>query len=148
MGTLQLTRIMPNPSGKDSAGGTTTNDKLNQEWVEFVAVGGDRNLTGDKLLNRTYTTWGCTLTGSQEVASFSGTLKQGQSVRVHTGSGKPYWEHSTLHYYLGRSWFIWNNECGDEAAIIFNGAYVDRAGYTPRPPERVLVRIPGTSRFQ
>jgi hypothetical protein len=148
MGTLQLTRIMPNPAGKDSSWGRTTNDKLNQEWVEFVAVGGDRNLTGDKLLHRTYTTSGCILTGADELTTFNGTLKLGQSIRVHTGSGQDYWEGPLFHLHLGRSWFIWNNGCGDQATLTYNGNTVDSASYSPNPPERTLVRVPGTNWFQ
>lgn len=148
MGTLQLTRIMPNPGGKDSAWGRTTNEKLNEEWVEFVAVGGDRNLTGDKLLHRTYATSGCIVTGTDELNTFNGTLSSGQSIRVHTGSGQDYWEGSLLHLYLERSWFIWNNGCGDQATLAYNGNILDWASYSPNPPERPLVRATGTHSFQ
>ena len=147
MGTLQLTRIMPNPAGKDAAWGRTTNDKLNQEWIEFAAVGGDRNLTGDRLIHRTYSPAACVVTGFDDLVTFGdvGSLLAGQSIRLHTGSGQNWWEGSVLHSYLGRSWFVWNNGCGDQATISYSGSTVDWAAYAPNPPERILTRIPSTN---
>lgn len=148
MGTLILTRIFPNPPGRDSSWGTTTNEKLNGEWAEFAAAGGSRNLTSDVLYHRTHYSGTCTVSGIADLITFaSSTLPEGHSVRVHTGSGTAWQEGTVHHIYLGRSWFVWNNACGDEASIGYNGSIIDRASYAPNPPERVLTRVPGTNRF-
>jgi len=149
MGSLMLTRIFPNPPGRDAAGGQTTNQKLNEEWVELRATGGSRSLVGDELTHRTHFSGTCTVSGADTLVKFAvATLQDGHTVRVHTGSGTPWQEGTVHHVFLGRPWFVWNNRCGDQASIVYNGNLVDRATYAPNPPERVLVRNHNTNRFE
>lgn len=148
MGTLYLTRIFPNPPGKDSRFGVAANDQLNQEWVEFGVAGGDRPLTGDQLFHRTHTSGTCNISGIRELVKFGVvTLASGQVVRVHTGAGRNYWDGSVYHHFLGRSWFVWNNSCGDEAQLQYDGKVIDWAAYSANPGERILTRASGTNWF-
>lgn len=50
--------------------------------------------------------------------------------------------------YLGRDWFVWNNDCGDRATVTYNEQVIDTAGYALRPREGVLVRVYGTDRLE
>ena len=148
MNSLYLTQIQPNPPGRDANGHRPVGNQLNNEWVEFAATGGSRNLAGDILTNLTFTSYGCTITGEQALVRFNTLdLQDGQRVRVHTGSGTPRWEGTTIHVYLGRGWYVWNNMCGDRARLTYNGADLDWATYGPNPREGVLVRVPHTNRF-
>lgn len=138
MATLYLTAIQPNPPGRDD---------LNEEWVEFEAVGGTRNLINDVVTQLTFTDR-CEVTGEVELIRFNaGQLNEGQRVRLHTGSGTATWRGNTYHMYLGRSWFVWNNRCGDRATIRYDKSVVDRAGYGPSPREGVLYRVAGANTF-
>jgi len=148
MGSLYLTRISPNPPGKDSTFGLAPNDQLVREWVEFSVVGGARYLNGDQLFHRTYASRTCDITGLGELTKFGGiSLSIGQSVRVHTGMGRDWWEGSLLHHYLGKSWYVWNNACGVEAQLRYGENLLDWAAYGPNPGERILTRVQGTNRF-
>ena len=145
MADLYLTRIQPNPPGKDARGVAL---QLNNEWVEFEVTAVSRSLVNDLVAHNTYGQYGCTLTGLDPFFQFSSlTVTRGQSVRIHTGSGEASWEGSILHVYAGRSWYIWNNQCGDQATISYDGQVIDWAQYSSSPREGVLVRVPGTSRF-
>jgi hypothetical protein len=77
-----------------------------------------------------------------------GVLRQGQRLRLHTGHGTNQWVGNTFHMYLGRDWFVWNNGCGDRVTVRYQQQVIDTAGYAPRPPEGVLVRVPGTDRLE
>ena len=146
MADLIITSAQPNPPGKDSARSTTTNAKLNEEWVEFTAER-DRALIEDELSHLTFNNY-CQRTGQERILQFASVqIKAGQRVRVHTGSGTAYWDGNTLHVYAGRSWFAWNNRCGDRATLSYKGTVIDSAYYEPNPPEGVLVRQPGTDRL-
>ena len=149
MSILYVVRAQPNPRGKDTLwSGAATNQQLNEEWVEFEAVGGDRNLTGDVVTHVTFSAH-CRTTGSDELIKFSeGTLSVGRRLQLHTGFGTNGWVGVTFHMYLGRSWFVWNNACGDRATVSYNGRIIDSAAYAPRPPEGVLERIVGTDRLE
>jgi hypothetical protein len=149
MATLYLTRIQPNPPGRDVVRpGWATPDLLNGEWVEMASVSGARNLAGDVLQHNTYTSSGCSLTGQEVVLKFgTGELNQGQSIRLHTGPGADQWVENTFYMFLGRKWFIWNNDCGDRADLSFNNQQLDWASYGPSPREGILTRVVGTNRF-
>lgn len=147
MPDLYIVAAQPNPPGKDaSRPGFTTNQTLNEEWVEFEAVTA-RNLTGDELSHLTFNN-SCQRTGQDTIVRFGAVqLQRGQRVRVHTGSGTNQWLGNTLHVYAGRSWFAWNNWCGDRAILSYNGNAIDSAYYDPRPPEGELVRQPGSDKL-
>jgi hypothetical protein len=147
MPDLYLVAIQPNPPGRDASRfGTTTNAKLNEEWVEFEALAA-RNLSGDELAHLTFNS-ACQRTGQDAVLKFGTVqLQRGQRVRVHTGTGTAQWVGNTLHVYAGRSWFVWNNGCGDRAFLSFNTSVIDSAYYDARPPEGELVRQAGTDKF-
>jgi hypothetical protein len=147
MPDLYLGTAQPNPPGRDaSRPGTTTNTKLNEEWVEFEALAA-RNLAGDELSHLTFNS-ACQRTGQDQVFRFGAVqLQQGQRVRVHTGVGTAQWVGNILHVYAARSWFLWNNSCGDRAILSYNGNVIDSAYYDARPPEGELVRQAGTDKL-
>ena len=74
-------------------------------------------------------------------------VRQGQRVRVHTGKGTVQLIGNTWHVYAERQWFVWNNDCGDSATLLYNGAIVDSAYYDPRPPEGELIRQVATNKL-
>jgi hypothetical protein len=144
MSVLYITKAQPNPPGRDHVSyGWATNAQLNEEWVEFRAED-DRNLNGDVLTHLTFDS-NCRVSGSDQLMTFSGVLKRGQSIRVHTGTGTAYLAGSTYHMYVGASWYKWNNACGDVATLAFNGTVIDSATYRPSPPEGELIRQAGTN---
>ncbi|MCW2986939.1 MAG: hypothetical protein JWR63_4509 [Conexibacter sp.] len=149
MSTLYIVQAQPNPPGKDALRpGQATDRQLNDEWIEIQAVNGTRHLAGDEISQLTFTGV-CVVTGAEVVISFSeGVLHQGQRLRLHTGRGTNYWDGSTFHMYLGRTWFIWNNRCGDRITIRYQQGVVDTAGYAPGAPEGVLARVAGTDRLE
>jgi hypothetical protein len=141
--SLYITAAQPNPPGRDAYHGQTTNDLLNEEWIEVVAVS-DRNLVGDALSHLTFNNV-CQRTGQGVLIKFdTGQLGKGQHLRLHTGHGSSHWSGGTYHMYLGRSWFVWNNACGDRATLFFQESVIDSAFYRPDPPEGQLVRAQGT----
>lgn len=141
--SLYIIAAQPNPPGRDASYGQTTNDILNEEWVEFKALQA-RNLVGDALSHLTFSSL-CQRTGQEIVIRFdSGQLKAGQRVRIHTGSGANVWIGDTYDMYLGRAWFVWNNACGDRATLWFKETVIDSAFYRPNPPEGLVVRAAGT----
>lgn len=143
MPDLYITMAQPNPPGRDRVPyGKATNAQLNEEWVEFRADA-DRRLDGDVLTHLTFAA-GCTVSGLDQLLSFTGQLLRGQSIRIHTGSGTTYFDGSTYHMYVGANWYKWNNDCGDRATVSRNGYTIDSAGYGPRPREGILSRVPGT----
>lgn len=149
MSSLYIVQAQPNPRGKDTVRrGIATNDQLNEEWIEFEAINGDRNLTGDTVTHLTFSNT-CAVTGANELIRFSdGTLSNGLRLRLHSGTGTKGWSGNLFHMYLGRDWFVWNNACGDRATVRYNDQVLDTAGYAPHPPEGVLVRVYGTDRLE
>lgn len=147
MPDLYIVAAQPNPPGRDSSlPGHATNDKLNEEWLEFEARA-DRSLSGDELSHLTFNMY-CQQTGSDLVMRFgSVSLRRGQKVRVHTGTGYDMWVGNTYHVYAGRKWFIWNNACGDRATLAYAGRVIDSAWYDPSPPAGELVRAQGTDKL-
>ena len=138
-----------NPPGKDTIRrGTATDRQLNDEWVEFEVVNGDRALVGDVVSHLTFGS-ACQATGEDVLIQFGeGILRQGHRLRLHTGRGINQWSGTTFHLHLGREWFVWNNGCGDRVIVRHRQTLVDSAGYAPRPPEGVLTRVPGTDRLE
>ncbi|HEV2855669.1 MAG TPA: lamin tail domain-containing protein [Thermoanaerobaculia bacterium] len=150
MPDLYITQALPNPTGKDRPPhGGPTNAQLNGEWIEFANTSGrPLNLQGVRLLHDTFG-WRCERTGQDAVTTFQGSLDSGLSIRVHTGSGEGQWEGNVFHFYVGRSNYIWNNNCGDRATLAIEGGTIDWARYTPNPPEgRILRRVAGTNNMQ
>lgn len=147
MTQLTVTRALPNPLGKDrTPSHQVTNQQLNGEWVEFANTSGGRlNLDGLALDHYTFN-HACTKTGEDRATTFTGLLENGQSMRVHTGTGTTYVEGAIIHVFLNRSNFIWNNQCGDTAALRAGNNLVDWASYAARPAEgAILQRVPGTN---
>lgn len=149
MSTLYIVQAQPNPRGRDTVRyGIATNDQLNEEWIEFEAIDGDRILTGDVVTHLTFSST-CAVTGTNDLVRFSdGTLPNGRRLRLHTGRGAKGWSGSIFHMYLDRQWFVWNNDCGDRATVRYDDRVVDTAGYAPKPPEGVLIRVYGTDRLE
>ena len=150
MTRLTITRVLPNPYGKDrTPSHQVTNQQLNGEWVEFANTYGARlTLEGLTLDHYTFDN-GCTKTGEDRATTFGGVLEAGQAMRVHTGTGTPSVEGPVIHAFLGRGNFIWNNRCGDTPVLRAGDTLVDWAYYNPGPTEgAVLQRVVGTNELR
>lgn len=145
-----ITHAHPNPVGKDKpAHGAPTNEKLNQEWIQFKNIKAeDVDLSHLTLRHKTFNAW-CQETGNDELMSFKGTLKSGHSIRVHTGSGTVYQEGLVWYLFASKGNFVWNNKCGDTVILRLGQSVNDHASYDPNPPEGVVLqRIQGTNKLQ
>lgn len=66
-----VVRAQPNPPGKDTIWrGQASNERLNEEWIEFEAVAGDRNIVGDEVYHLTFADT-CTITGEANIVRFN-----------------------------------------------------------------------------
>ena len=150
MKNLQITRIKPNPTGKDrGSSGTTSQSQLAGEWVDFKNIGSTAvDLAGVDLYHLAYAP-GATQGRWDKIMTFSGNLLAGHTVRVHSGSGpesviKPEDRVSADHHlFTGRN-YVWNNKQGDSPTLFdpANEQNIDQAYYDPYPPEgQVLVRM-------
>jgi hypothetical protein len=150
MPRLLLTRVLPNPAGKDrTPANQVTNQQLNGEWVEFKNVHDKAlDLNGLRVAHYTFTDR-CQHTGEDSIKTYGdAVLAAGWSIRLHTGVGSPSIEGTIEHHYLNRRSFVWNNRCGDTAVLRWRDNLLDWACYDPQPPEgAVLNRIPNTNRF-
>ncbi len=112
------------------------------------AAARSRILVGDVISHLTFSNT-CAITGEDQLIHIpGGTLPSGRRLRLHTGRGTDAWVMDIMHIYLNRNWFVWNNACGDRATVRYQNQVIDTAGYTPNPPEGVLVRIRGTNRLE
>jgi hypothetical protein len=144
-----ITQAHPNPVGKDKAAHQSpTNEKLNQEWIEFANIKNENaDLTRLTLHHRTFNN-SCQVTGSNQLMSFKGTLSSGHSIRVHTGTGSVYQEGTVWHLFAGKGNFVWNNRCGDTVILQLGDSINDHASYDPNPAEGVVLkRIRGTNKL-
>jgi hypothetical protein len=145
---LQIIRIKPDPAGKDrNQYGQTGSSQLAAEWVDFRNDGATAvNLAPIELWHRAYhhgqnPTW-------EQAMTFSGTLKPGKTVRVHSGSGpdsviRDEDRRGADHHVFTQKDYIWNNKEGDTPALYNRTTQVtiDSASYDPHPPQgEVLVR--------
>jgi Lamin Tail Domain len=148
---LQITRIKPNPTGKDrNRYGQTPAAQLAAEWVDFQNNGiASTDLGSVELWHRAYH-HGQAPT-RDKVTSFTGALPAGKTVRVHSGSGPDSVirdedrRGADYHVFTGRD-YVWNNKEGDTPALYNPATKVtlDSASYDPDPPEgEVLVRSGG-----
>jgi len=151
MPDLMVTRALPNPPGKDHAPGRMpTNEKLNEEWIEFRNAT-DRRLSimGCSLAHNTFSAQ-CVKEREEHLLTFSGfEIGPGHVVRVHTGTGTDYVDTigTLVHLYAGRSNFVWNNRCGDTAVLrAANNSLIDWASYKGGVGNGVILkRVPGTN---
>lgn len=144
-----ITQAHPNPVGKDKpAHQGATNDKLNQEWVEFKNIKtADAPLEQLSLRHRTFDSR-CQATGTDLLMTLKGILKSGYSIRVHTGSGTAYQDGTLWHLFAGKNNFVWNNKCGDTVILMLAGNVNDQASYDSNPAEGVVLkRISGTNKL-
>lgn len=148
---LQITQIKPNPAGKDrNRQGQATAAQLAAEWVDFKNIGSTVVEMGAiELWHRAYhvgqqATW-------EKVVGFTGTLRGGSTVRVHSGSGPESAmrdedrQGSEYHVFTDKN-YVWNNKEGDTPALYNRQTQqtLDSASYDPYPPEgQVLVRMGG-----
>lgn len=149
MKTLRITRIKPNPAGKDrSRYGTADASQLAAEWVDFKNSGADSvELNGVDLYHLAYAP-GADRGRWDKIMSFRGSLPPGNTVRVHAGSGpesviRPA-DRTGAEYHLfnGRN-YVWNNDHGDSPRLFDTAREqnIDQASYDPYPPEgQILVR--------
>lgn len=153
MADLEITRLLPNPAGKDrTPTNQVTNDQLNGEWVEFRNESGrDLRIDGVSITHRTFNNR-CEAQSDDTLTTFNGVMPTGHSIRLHTGRGQAvddYRDPTLRHLFLNRGNFVWNNVCGDRAGLyVSSGAEIDYAYYDPRPPEGVaLDRVADTHRL-
>ena len=145
---LQITRIKPDPAGKDrNRYGQTSSSQLAAEWVDVRNDGATAvNLAPIELWHRAYhhgqnPTW-------ERATTFTGTLQPGKTVRVHSGSGpdsviRDEDRHGADHHVFTRKDYIWNNKEGDTPALYNRTTQttIDSASYDPHPPQgEVLIR--------
>ena len=147
---MKLVRIMkakPNPAEKDRIAGTAPKKQLAAEWVEFKNAGDEpHSLEGISLHHVAYQS-GCRDGKWEKVLGFKGILKPGEIVRIHSGGeiglSEMYPEDAQgtdYHLFTGGN-YIWNNTCGDTAALWNGLIWMDTASYDSYPPEgRILVR--------
>lgn len=145
---LRITRIKPNPAGKDKTkNGSATASQLAAEWVDIRNEGGVAlNLRGVSLWHRAYTSgqsweW-------EKVTDFEFSLPAGETVRVHSGRNNSISViniedrgGANYHAFTGTDRYVWNNREGDEP-LLFVGAKketIDRATYDPQPPEGIVL---------
>lgn len=145
---LFLTRIKPNPAGKDRSRTGATPAQLAAEWVDFRNDGSEPAPLDEVVLyHRAYS--GGTAKW-ERVIGFTGTLPVGQTVRVHAGRARDVsvMKHEDLvgadyHIFIGEDRYVWNNREGD-TPLLYNQqthSTIDQASYDPFPPEgAVLVR--------
>jgi hypothetical protein len=144
-----VTRAHPNPMGKDKARyQAPTNEKLNQEWLEFKNISSVPAKLDDVTLHHLTFDRSCSKTGEDHLMSFKGDLQPGYSIRVHTGSGTVSLAGTIYHLFAGRENYVWNNACGDRATVKRAGQINDWAYYDPHPREGVdLVRVANTNKL-
>jgi hypothetical protein len=128
-----------------------TNEKLNEEFVEFVNAADKRlALKGSSIGHYTFTQQ-CVKEGEDRLMTFSGgEIGPSHVVRVHTGAGADYVEGTTiLHVFLGRTNFVWNNKCGDTVVLRApNGDVVDWASYDGGVRNgAILKRVPNSNKL-
>jgi hypothetical protein len=150
MSDLLVTRVLPNPPGKDRRPPLAPpNEKLVMEFMEFANVGRTPvDLQGVSAWHMTFNQ-SCSRTGEDQLMIFTGILQPGYSVRVHTGTGTAYVNGTVTHVFAARSNYAWNNVCGDVAVLRdAAGSLVDWAQYERNPPEGVVLnRVLGTNKL-
>jgi hypothetical protein len=150
MKSLRIIRIKPNPSGKDRVGRYIPAAQLAAEWVDFQNDGTEPFLLdGIALYHLAYQPQ-CRDPRWETVQTFSGTLQPQKIVRVHSGekliTDQMYPEDVAgvdHHVFTGRRIYVWNNDCGDSAALYNGKAFEDQASYDPYPPEGVILHRQG-----
>jgi hypothetical protein len=139
---LYITRIKPNPAGKDRRQGQTS-AQLAAEWVDFKNIG----TSAVELYHRAYPASGGQPSW-EKIIGFTGTLSPQQTVRVHSGSGpesalRDDDRRGAEHHVFTGGDYVWNNKQSDTPAL-YNRAIqktLDSATYDANPPEgQVLAR--------
>ena len=150
MKTIRITKLKPNPVGKDrSAVGPLNPSQLAAEWVDIYNFGTSTvNPLGVELNNKAYSaahpqgTWKSALNLPYLL------LAPGQTLRVHAGQDRGLGliraedlfgaEH---HAFTGRDQYVWNNKEGDTAGLwgLRQMNWIDTASYDPSPPEGVVL---------
>lgn len=149
MATLQITKIKPNPAGKDrSQSGSTAAGQLAGEWVDIKNVGSAPvKMEGVDLYHLAYAP-GESKGRWDKVTGFTGVLPAGYTVRVHSGSGPDNViraedrNGAEYHAFTHRD-YVWNNRQGDSPTLFSPtlNQNIDQASYDPFPPEgQVLIR--------
>lgn len=147
MKTLRVTQLKPNPTGKDrTPSGSASPAQLGAEWVDFENTGSAAvNLTGVELYHVAYGPGGKS-EWSLITRFSSGTLRPGESVRVHSGRQRDlsvlYEEDqrgATYHTFSGEDRYVWNNDKGDTAGLFDSNGRIDKASYDPYPLEGVIL---------
>lgn len=145
--TLQITKIKPNPAGKDKMGGFIPQQQLAGEWVDFKNIYGTPvDLKNTELYHWAY---GSPKGEWELVSDFTGVLQPGEVVRVHSGGEIPLtslrpedYQGADHHVFSGKN-YIWNNDKRDYPRLWNSSTkkWLDETYYEAYPPEgKILVR--------
>src|SRR4051812_41561612 len=123
MSNLQITKIKPNPSGKDrSRTGSTAASQLAGEWVDIKNVSTSPvKMDGVDLYYLAYAP-GAAQGQWDKVTGFTGVLPVGYTMRVHSGSGpenvirQEDRAGAEYHVFTHRD-YVWNNRQGDSPTL-------------------------------
>lgn len=149
MTNLQISKIKPNPSGKDrNFSGLTSASQLAGEWVDIKNVGSlPVKLEGVDLYHLAYAP-GATQGRWAKIAGFKGQLLAGHVLRVHSGPGpesaiRPEDRDGAQFHCFTNLDYVWNNHQSDSPTLLDSelNQIIDQASYDPFPPEGdVLIR--------
>jgi hypothetical protein len=144
---IEITRIKPNPVGKDKVNGTPLPKQLLGEWVEIQNVG-DEVVSGVFLFHTTFDD-DCSKQKEENFAVITN-IQIGESVRVHTGNrfDEPLMADedrrgASRHQFANRTNYILNNKCGDTitASIVEVIGSSVSVSYEPNPVEGAVLEV-------
>jgi len=153
MPEIYISRIKPNPAGKDrTRHGGATIAQLGAEWVDiYNNTSRPISLVGIALYHKVFRP------GQQpewdKVVDLVGTLPAGQTLRIHSGQKRSLdllhtadVQGAALHSFTGRDAYVWNNAEGDSPALwrASNKSWVDQTSYDPNPAEGAILTRSGT----
>lgn len=111
-GTVHIYKVYYDSPGSDRGG----NSSLNAEYVQI------KNGTGSAFQMQGHTLKDA---GGHKYVFPSYRISAGKTVKVHTGKGTK----SAGHLYMGRSWYVWNNDKDKASLYKPSGALRDSCSY-------------------
>jgi hypothetical protein len=149
--SLQIIKAKPNPAGKDRIGRTLTPQiQLAGEWVDIKNITMQTlNMSGVELYHLSYDS-NTQKSEWQKAIGFSGSLKSGGIIRIHSGKEIPLNQMMPVdvtgadyHFFTDKN-YIWNNTMPDKPSIWYASTkqWIDRTFYDAYPPDgKILVRV-------
>jgi hypothetical protein len=144
---IVITKIKPNPVGKDKVNGKPLPKQLLGEWVEIQNVG-DEVIATVRLFHTTFDDE-CNKKTEEYFSSITN-IQIGESVRVHTGNrfdeslmAEEDRRGASRNQYVDQTNFRLNNKCGDTITAFIvgvNGSSVS-VSYEPNPIEGAILEV-------